>query len=80
MVARMINHASRSLSVRIRRYRIDETNPPMIRTQSRQKNTRRASAVATCRPTMNARYGDSGADTSRSVAHCPPTTAGRITE
>ena len=36
----------------------------------------RASAVATCRPTTNAKYGDSGALTSRSRAHAPPTSAG----
>src|SRR5579859_2857938 len=33
-------------------------------------------AVATCRPTMNARYGDSGEDTFRSLAQLPPTRAG----
>ena len=80
MVARMISQASRSASVRTRRYRTEDTNPPTIRTQSRQKNTSNAAAVATCRPTMNARYGDSGADTSRSVAQSPPISAGRITE
>ena len=35
-----------------------------------------AAAVATCSPTMKARYGDPGADTLRSCAHCPPTMAG----
>jgi hypothetical protein len=35
-----------------------------------------ASAVATCIPTMNARYGDSGAETFRSAAQLPPTSAG----
>ena len=66
--------------MRTRRYRIEETNPLTMRTQSRQKNTSSAAAVATCRPTMKARYGDSGADTSRSVAQWPPISAGRITE
>src|SRR5580658_8428795 len=35
-----------------------------------------AMAVATCSPTMKARYGESGADTLRSFAHDPPTSAG----
>ena len=35
-----------------------------------------AIAVATCSPTMNARYGDSGLDTLRSWAHDPPIRAG----
>src|ERR1700688_4521288 len=35
-----------------------------------------ATAVATCSPTMYARYGDSGLETSRSWAHCPPISAG----
>ncbi len=48
----------------------------MIRTHSRRKKISRAIAVATCRPTMNARYGDSGAETSRSLAHRPPISAG----
>ncbi len=38
-----------------------------------------AMAVATCSPTMNARYGESFADTFRSLAHCPPTMAGMST-
>ncbi len=33
-------------------------------------------AVATCSPTMNARYGDSGLATLRSVAQLPPIRAG----
>ena len=33
-------------------------------------------AVATCRPTMNARYGDSGLATFRSFAQLPPMSAG----
>src|ERR1700709_1198530 len=39
-----------------------------------------AMAVATCRPTMNARYGEPGADTSRSRAQEPPITAGNRME
>ncbi len=38
-----------------------------------------AMAVATCSPTMKARYGELGADTFRSLAHCPPTIAGMST-
>ena len=37
MVARMIIQASRWSPVTIRRSRIEQRNPPMIRTQSRQK-------------------------------------------
>jgi len=51
----------------------------MIRIQSRQKKMIIAVAVATCRPTMYARYGDSALDTFRSCAHCPPTIAGMST-
>src|SRR6266566_4940111 len=39
----------------------------------------RAIAVATCSPTMKARYGDSDAATLRSVAQLPPTMAGSRT-
>ena len=35
--------------------------------------------MATCVPTMNARYGDSGAATFRSRAQLPPMTAGSST-
>ncbi len=35
-----------------------------------------AIAVATCMPTMKARYGDSGLETLRSCAQLPPTSAG----
>src|SRR6516162_3962053 len=35
-----------------------------------------AVAVATCSPTMNARYGDSALETSRSCAQLPPMIAG----
>src|SRR5271154_240694 len=38
-----------------------------------------ARAVATCSPTMKARYGESGADTLRSFAHDPPIRAGMST-
>ena len=38
-----------------------------------------AVAVATCSPTMNARYGDSAVDTFRSCAHEPPMIAGMST-
>jgi len=54
-------------------------NPPTMASQSRQKNTNNAAAVATCSPTMNARYGEFGADTLRSCAHLPPTRAGTNT-
>ncbi len=49
----------------------------MTRTQSAQKKISRATAVATCNPTMKARYGDSGLDWS--VTRCcqlPPIRAG----
>src|ERR1700749_213298 len=36
-------------------------------------------AVATCSPTMNARYGDSVLETSRSCPHLPPMLAGTST-
>ena len=55
MVARMIIHASRWSAVAIRRSRTELMKPPTRRTQSRQKYTIRAAAVATCSPTMNAR-------------------------
>ncbi len=51
----------------------------MIRSQSRQKYRIMAAAVATCSPTMYARYGDSALDTFRSCAHWPPITAGMST-
>src|SRR5262249_13574216 len=69
----------RSSAFSIRRYRIDVTRPRTMRTQSRQKNATSASAVATWRPTMNARYGDSGAETDKSAAHRPPISAGSST-
>ena len=48
----------------------------VVRSQRRQKYATSASAVATCRPTMNARYGDSGALTLRSWAQLPSSIAG----
>ena len=38
-----------------------------------------AMAVATCRPTMKARYGEPGAVMLRSCAQLPPTSAGMST-
>jgi hypothetical protein len=76
IVATMIIQASRSSAVSTRRYRRDVTKPVMMRNQSRQKYTSNAAAVATWSPTMNARYGDSGAATLRSDAHRPPINAG----
>ena len=55
---------------------IEAKKPLMMRSQSRQKKMIMAIAVATCIPTMNARYGDSGADTLRSCAQLPPISAG----
>ena len=52
----------------------------MMRTQSRQKNTTSASAVATCANTRNARYGESLAVMSRSAFQLPPMKAGRSIE
>ena len=49
--------------------RSEPKKAPMIRSQSRQKKTIMARAVATCSPTMYARYGDSALETSRSCAH-----------
>ena len=81
IVATMISQAIFSGTVCTLRWRTELTKPPMIRTQSRQKNISSASAVATCRPTMNARYGDSLACswlTKR--CHEPPIRAGTSTE
>ena len=58
---------------------IEAKKARMIRTQSRQKKMIMAAAVATCSPTMYARYGDSAAETLRSCAHCPPMIAGMST-
>ncbi len=63
MVAMTSSQASRSSAsvVTMRRAamlgRRVRPNPRMIRTQSDRKKTIRASAVATCRATMMARYG-----------------------
>src|SRR5580698_9561914 len=58
---------------------IEAKNATMMRIHSRQKNMIMAIAVATCSPTMNARYGELGAEMLRSLAHCPPTKAGMST-
>ena len=76
IVARMIIQASRSSGVVIDRVRSDEKKPRTIRSQSRQKYAIIAIAVATCSPTMNARYGEFGADTLSAFAQLPPTSAG----
>jgi hypothetical protein len=76
IVARMIIQASRSSGVVIDRVRSDVKNPRTIRSQSRQKYAIIAIAVATCSPTMNARYGEFGADTFSVLAQLPPTSAG----
>ncbi len=55
IVAMMMSQAIRSWTVSTLRWRIELKKPPMIRTQSRQKNSSNASAVATCSPTINAR-------------------------
>ena len=55
MVATMSIHAIRWSAVSIRRVRSVAKNPPMIRTQSRQKKAMSARAVATWRPTTKAR-------------------------
>jgi hypothetical protein len=59
-------------------------NPRMIRIQSDRKKTIRASAVATCRATMIARYGLDSlveiADWVTSVAQLPPMNASTSTE
>jgi len=61
MVAITISHARRSsdpwaLNLRSRRVRRAlRMNPPTMRIQSARKNHKSASAVLTCRATMNAR-------------------------
>jgi hypothetical protein len=79
IVARMIIQASRSSGVVADRDRSDVKKPRTIRSQSRQKNAIIAIAVATCSPTMNARYGEPGAATFRSVCQLPPMSAGSST-
>ncbi len=79
IVASTIIQARRWSAVTIWRRRTEEMKPRTIRTQSRQKYRIIASAVATCSPTMNARYGEPLADTLRSFAHCPPISAGSST-
>jgi hypothetical protein len=54
-VAMTSSQASRWSAVRISRRAMLVRNPRTMRTQSRRKNTRSASAVATCSPTMKAR-------------------------
>lgn len=76
MVDRISRHARRSAEVLTRRFLIDVINPPITATQSRQKNTSSATAVATCTATRNARYGDFSAVMLKSWAHWPPTRAG----
>ncbi len=79
IVPRMISQASRSSGVVTARVRSEETNPRTIRSQSRQKYAIIAIAVATCSPTMNARYGEFGADTFSAFAQLPPISAGSST-
>src|SRR6185437_13138832 len=57
----------------------DVKNPRTIRSQSRQKYAIIPIAVATCSPTTNARYGESGEDTFSVLAQFPPISAGRST-
>ena len=79
IVARMIIQASRSLAVEIERVRSDEKKPRTMRSQSRQKYAIIATAVATCSPTTNARYGEFLADTLSALAQFPPISAGSST-
>ena len=79
MVASTRCQASRSSAVRTFRSRTEVPSPRTMRTQSRQKKMIRASAVATCSPTMNARYGDSAEFTLRSRPQEPPINAGSST-
>ncbi len=59
-------------------------NPVIMRTQSDRKKMIRASAVATCRATMTARYGLVSlvevADWVTRVSQLPPMNAGTSTE
>jgi len=90
MVAMISSQASRSSAsvVTSRRAamlgRMVRPNPRMIRTQSDRKKTIRASAVATCRATMTARYGLVSlvevADWVTRVSQLPPMNAGTSTE
>ena len=79
IVPRMIIQASRWSGVAIRRCPMEEKNPRTIRSQSRQKNAIIATAVATCSPTMNARYGEPVAETFSVFAQLPPISAGNST-
>jgi hypothetical protein len=56
--------------------RSEVKNPPMIRTQSRQKYAVIPIAVATWRPTTIARYGDSGLETSMLASQLGPIKSG----
>ena len=71
MVVTMISHASRSVDVSILRLKSVLKNAAMIRTQSRQKNTSRARALATWSPTMKASQNDSLAVSLRSRSFQP---------
>ncbi len=55
IVASTSNHARRWSTVLMPLSRTLVSRPAMTRTQSRRKKTTKASAVATCMPTMNAR-------------------------
>ncbi len=79
IVPRMIIQASRWSGVATRRSTMEVTNPRTIRSQSRQKNAIIATAVATCSPTMNARYGEPVAETFSVLAQLPPISAGSST-
>ncbi len=76
IVPRMIIQASRWSGVAIRRWPMEEKNPRTIRSQSRQKYAIIAIAVATCNPTMKARYGEPGVETFSVLAQLPPISAG----
>ena len=78
--ATRISQARRWSSVSMRRWMTLTHKPRTRRTHSLQKNRIRAVAVATCSPTTNARYGDSGeASWATSFAQEPPMSAGTRT-
>ena len=79
IVPRMIIQASRWSGVATRRSAREVKNPRTIRSQSRQKNAIIAIAVATCSPTMKARYGEPGAETFSVFPQLPPISAGSST-
>jgi len=76
MVLKISSQASFSYGVLIRFRWIELTRPWNTRTQSSRKNSSSASAVATCRATISARYGEFALVMLRSEAQEPPMNTG----